>query len=94
MLACFEVEAASVVGDIAVARRWSRVLEPLEGRTALAGVSLVFGPVDGYLALARATTGDREAAARLADAALAQARAWNLPAYRDWLLAQRTRLGF
>jgi len=60
-----EVEAASVVGDAAVARRWSRVLEPLEGRMALAGVSLVFGPVDGYLALASATLGDREAAAEV-----------------------------
>jgi DNA-binding SARP family transcriptional activator len=94
MLACFEIEAASVVGDVAAARRWSRVLEPMTGRMALAGVSLVFGPVDGYLALASATTGDREAAGRLADRALAQEYAWSLPAYREWLLAQRTRLGF
>ena len=94
MLACFEVEAASVVGDAAVARRWSRVLEPLEGRMALAGVSLVFGPVDGYLALASATLGDREAAGRQADRALVLADEWSLPAYRDWLLAQRSRLGF
>ena len=94
MLACFEVEAASVVGDAAVARRWSRVLEPLEGRMALAGVSLVFGPVDGYLALASATLGDREAAGRQADRALVLADEWSLPAYRGWLLAQRSRLGF
>ncbi len=94
MLACFEVEAASVVRDAAVARRWARVLEPLAGRMALAGVSLVFGPVDGYLALASATTGDREAAGRLADLALTQAQEWRLPAYRDWLLAQRARLEF
>jgi DNA-binding SARP family transcriptional activator len=94
LLACFEVEAASVVGDAAVARRWARILEPVAGRLALAGVSMVFGPVDGYRALASATTGDRTAAARLADAALAQADEWGLPAYRDWLLAQRTRLGF
>jgi hypothetical protein len=94
LLACFELEAASVVGDAAVARRWARILEPVAGRLALAGVSMVFGPVDGYRALAWATTGDRTAAARLADAALAQADEWGLPAYRDWLLAQRTRLGF
>jgi hypothetical protein len=94
MLACFEVEAASVVGDVAVARRWSRVLQPLQGRMALAGVSLVFGPVDGYLALASATLGDREDAGRLADRALVQADEWDLPAYREWLLAQRSRLGF
>jgi hypothetical protein len=50
--------------------------------------------VDGYLALASATTGDRAAAGRLADRALAQAQEWSLPAYREWLLAQRTRLGF
>ncbi|HEU4997346.1 MAG TPA: BTAD domain-containing putative transcriptional regulator [Lapillicoccus sp.] len=94
MLACFEVEAASLVGDAAVARRWLRVLEPLAGRMALAGVSLVFGPVDGYLALAQATTGDTAAAARLADRALEQADAWRLPAYRSWLLGRRARLGF
>ncbi len=94
MLACFEVEAASVVGDVGVARRWSRVLQPLQGRMALAGVSLVFGPVDGYLALASATLGDREDAGRLADRALVQADEWGLPAYREWLLAQRSRLGF
>jgi hypothetical protein len=94
MHACFEAEAASVVGDGAVARRWTRVLEPLTGRMALAGVSLVFGPVDGYLALARATTGDVAAAAHDADRALDLAEAWALPAYRDWLLAHRARLGF
>jgi hypothetical protein len=94
LLACFEVEAASVVGDAAVARRWGRVLEPMAGRLALAGVSMVFGPVDGYRALASATTGDRATAARLADTALVQADEWGLPAYREWLLAQRTRLGF
>jgi hypothetical protein len=94
MLACFEVEAASVVGDASVARRWARVLEPLTGRMALAGVSLVFGPVDGYLALAAGTSGDRAAASRYADRALAQADEWRLPAYRDWLLAQRARVGF
>ena len=83
-----------MVGDASVARRWARVLEPLTGRMALAGVSLVFGPVDGYLALAAATTGDRAAASRYADRALAQADEWRLPTYRDWLLAQRARLRF
>ena len=94
MLACFEVEAASVVGDAAVARRWAKVLAPLAGRMAVAGVSLVFGPVDGYLALAAATTGDVAGAARRADRALALADAWDLPAYRDWLVALRVRMGF
>jgi DNA-binding SARP family transcriptional activator len=94
MHACFGAEAASVVGDGAVARRWTRVLEPLAGRMALAGVSMVFGPVDGYLALARATTGDIAGAARDADRALDLADRWALPAYRDWLLAHRARLGF
>ncbi|HEU4329669.1 MAG TPA: BTAD domain-containing putative transcriptional regulator [Lapillicoccus sp.] len=94
MHACFEVEASSVVGDVAVARRWTRVLEPLAGRMALAGVSMVFGPVDGYLALARATTGNLAAAAQDADRALELADEWGLPAYRDWLLAHRTRLRF
>jgi hypothetical protein len=94
MLACFENEAASVVGDPKVARRWAKVLEPLAGRMAIAGVSMVFGPVDGYLALAAATTGEVDAARRYADHALVQAEAWQFPVYREWLVAHRHRLGF
>jgi hypothetical protein len=61
---------------------------------AVAGISLAIGPVDGYLALAEATLGNRSEAGRLADQALEQAEAWQLPRYGDWFLRRRTAMGF
>ena len=94
MLACFEVEAASVVGDVAVARRWLGS----SSRWRAGWRSPVCRSSSGLWTATSpwqsATTGDREAAGRLADRALTQAREWRLPAYRDWLLAQRARLRF
>ena len=94
MTACCEAEAASVVGDVALARRVRETMRALPERNALAGVAVVFGPVAGYLALADATLGDLDAAAEHADLALALADERGFPPYRDWLLAHRARLGF
>ncbi len=94
MTACCEAEAASMVGDVALARRVPRHHALYPERNALAGVAVVFGPVAGYLALADATLGDLDAAARHADLALALADERGFPPYRDWLLAHRARLGF
>ena len=53
MLACFEVEAASVVGDVAVARRWSWVLAPLAGPDGARRRVPRLRAADGYLAWRR-----------------------------------------
>jgi DNA-binding SARP family transcriptional activator len=94
MTACCEAEAASHVGDVALARRVKPMMERFPDRNALAGVAVVFGPVAGYLALAEATLGDHAAAARWADRAVELADERGFPPYRDWLLAHRSRLGF
>ena len=94
MTACCEAEAASMVGDVALARRYRDTMALYPERNALAGVAVVVGPVAGYLALADATLGDLDAAARHADLALALADERGFPPYRDWLLAHRARLGF
>jgi hypothetical protein len=91
---CCAADAASVVADQKVAA-WARSkLAPLSGRMGVAGISLAIGPVDGYLALAEATLGNRSEASRLAELAHEQAQEWELPRYVDWLRQRRTTLGF
>ena len=48
---------------------------------AVSGISLVSGPVDGYLAIALAVLGEREEAAAVAERAEALARRWGMSAY-------------
>ena len=91
---CMEAEAAAAVGDVALARRSRAVLAPYADRISLAGAAACFGPVSGYLALAAATTGDREAAAQYAVAARDTATRWGWHAYLAWLDEARERLGF
>ena len=91
---CMEVEAAAAVADVDLARRGRAVLAPYADRISLAGAAACFGPVSGYLALAAATAGDREAARRYATAAHDTATRWGWHAYVDWLDEARDRLGF
>jgi hypothetical protein len=66
----------------------------MAGRMAVSGISMVLGPIDGYLALALAATGQTAAAGEAADRALALAEAWDLAVYGRWLQGHRTRHGF
>ena len=91
---CMEAEAAAAVGDADLAQRARAVLSPYADRIALAGAAACFGPVSGYLALAAATVGDREAARRYATAARDTATRWGWHAYVDWLDEAGDRLGF
>ncbi|MCF6376441.1 DUF2791 family P-loop domain-containing protein [Nocardioides KLBMP 9356] len=86
-------EAAAVAGDVRLASRMVELLEPLSGRIAVSGISTVMGPVDGYLALALATTGRSVEAAEAADRADAQAEEWGFEAYAAWLAERRRQLG-
>ncbi len=89
---CCIAEAAALAVDREVASRMVERLTPLSGRMDVSGISAVTGPVDGYLALALATSGHREEARQAADRAEAQSREWRLPAYIDWLRQWRRRL--
>ena len=91
---CALAEAASVLGDPALAEQAAAGLRPHRGLVVLVGISAVMGPSDGYLALAEATLGDRASAAALADEAERLAARGPLPRYIRWLRAERERLGF
>jgi hypothetical protein len=89
-----EAEAAAAVGDVDLARRSRALLAQYADRISMAGAAACFGPVSGYLALAAATTGDREAARQYATAAIDAATRWGWSAYVDWLEEARGHLGF
>lgn len=91
---CSLAEAAAVAGDVPLADQVVARLAPLHGRMALSGISTVMGPVDGYLALALATTGRPHEAADAAGRARGQCDEWGFTAYADWLAAHRERLDF
>jgi hypothetical protein len=51
-------------------------------------------PVDWFLALAAATTGEKSVATTHADAALRLCHSWRITPATEWILAQRRRFGF
>ncbi len=83
-----------MAGDRSYAEELAGHLEPLSGRLAMSGISVVMGPVDGYLALALVACGRKDEAAAKADAAETQAVEWGLTAYVDWLRERRNQFGF
>ena len=87
--AACHAEIAFALDEPGLAEPVTPVLRRLSGRLATAGVSIVAGPLDGYLALAEAALGNRPAATTAADRALEQARAWGMSAYVRWLLRHR-----
>ncbi|MCW2761056.1 MAG: hypothetical protein JWR85_1257 [Marmoricola sp.] len=91
---CCFAEAAAVAGDADLAEQMTSRLTPLGGRIAVSGISSVLGPVDGYLALALATLGRTDEAARAAERAHKQAEEWALTGYSAWLDRRRERLRF
>jgi hypothetical protein len=85
---------AAELDDRSLARHAVDALRPASGRLAVTGISLVQGPVDGYLAVGLAVLGEREEASRLAERAGTLAEGWGMTAYLRWLREQRDRLGF
>ena len=88
--AACRAEIAYALDDPDIAEPAAPILRRLSGRLATAGVSIVGGPLDGYLALAEAVLGNRRAATSAADRALEQARAWGMSAYVRWLSRHRS----
>jgi hypothetical protein len=85
---------AALLGDVALARSVVGLLRPATGRMAVSGISVVSGPVDGYLALALAVVGERAEATALADRAEALATRWGMVAYLRWFAERRSHLSF
>ncbi|MBD0024139.1 MULTISPECIES: BTAD domain-containing putative transcriptional regulator [Gordonia] len=70
------------------------LLAPLAGWSVNAGAGTAIGPVDAFLALAAAATGDLELAARHADDAERLMDTWRIPPVRRWFAGERDRFGF
>lgn len=92
--ACFAAEVALGLGDDELGARCRTWLEPLADMAASFGSDLNVGPVRAYLALAAAASGDRTAAATLADRAAEQCEQWRIPLVGRWLAEHRARHGF
>jgi hypothetical protein len=87
-------EAALALGDRDLAATTYQLLAPHAGRMACAGSGSALGPVDAFLAMAAATTGEAEIAARHAADALALCRTWRIPLVAEWISDQRDRFSF
>ena len=87
--AACHAEIAYALDAPGLAEQVAPILRRFSGRLATAGVSIVAGPLDGYLALAEAALGNRSAATAAANRALEQARVWNMSAYAGWLSRHR-----
>ncbi|MEP9385305.1 BTAD domain-containing putative transcriptional regulator [Nocardioides cheoyonin] len=75
--------------DEHAAAAYDRLL-PYAGRScSTTGGALALGPVDAYLAMAAAAAGKAESARCHADAALALALDWEIPAFGDWFAGLR-----
>jgi hypothetical protein len=70
------------------------LLAPLAGAVASAGSGAALGPVDAFLACAAAAAGERAAASRHADDALALCEQWRIPLVAAWLNSYRERFDF
>jgi DNA-binding SARP family transcriptional activator len=82
---CMAAEVAFGLGDRALGARTYELLAPYAGLPCSSGSATALGPVDGWLALAAAATGDSGGAARHAADAFALASDWRIPAYTAWL---------
>jgi hypothetical protein len=94
LASCHAAELALYLGDRQLASASYQLLVPFVGLNACAGSSLALGPVDTYLALAAAATGELDLAARHAEDALALAEAWEVPLVAAWLREERRARGF
>ncbi|HYF72754.1 MAG TPA: AAA family ATPase, partial [Nocardioides sp.] len=76
---CHAAELSLYLGEPQLAARAYDLIAPNAGMNTCAGSALALGPVDSYLAMAAAATGERALAARHAEDALALAEAWDVP---------------
>ena len=85
---------AALLGDVALARSVVDLLRPATGRMAVSGISVVSGPVDGYLALALAVAGSARRPPSWPSGPRRSRPRWGMAAYLRWLAERRAHLGF
>jgi hypothetical protein len=93
-LDCHAAEISLRLGDPEVAAQCYLRLTPYAGRTGQAGSALNAGPVDAFLAMAAAATGETVRAVEHADAAVALMDGWGLSVGRAWFDGLREQFGF
>jgi hypothetical protein len=86
-------ESAIHLGDAALASAAYERLSGLTGRISSGGSGAAIGPVDMFLAMAAATTGEAELARRHADRAEELCREWRVPLAAQWVRDERDRFG-
>ena len=91
---CTAGEVALGIGDAQLGAAAYARAAPYSGGLCLGGTGAPLGPVDAFLALAAAATGETATAGRHADLALAQCQEWQIPPVAQWLRDQRDRYGF
>jgi hypothetical protein len=87
-------EAGLTVGLPDLAAQAYERLAPYAGRPCQAGSSMASGPVDGFLALAAAATGEQALATRHVQRALELCKEWDIPLVARFLDEQRRQHGF
>ena len=87
-------ETALGVGDRDLGARAYALLAPYAGHCVCSGSSMAMGPVDAFLGLAAAASGELPLASRHADHALRLMAEWQVPLAARWLTEQRDRFGF
>ena len=87
---CFAAELSLYLDDRELAAEAYARTAAYAGYSCSAGSGLAVGPVDAFLAMAAAATGERVRAARHADDALALAEAWEIPLVASWIREQRS----
>lgn len=87
-------EVAAEFGNRELAMQVYRRLAPYAGRPASAAASSAIWPVDWFLAVAAAATGEKTVAATHADRALDLCAQWGIEPATAWIRSQRERYGF
>jgi hypothetical protein len=91
---CQAAEVAFALNLPDVARSAYVWLAAYAGRCCTAGFGAALGPVDAFLALAAAATGETGVASRHADDAEKLCAEWEIPLVAQWLRDQRKRGDF
>lgn len=91
---CYGAELALVLNEPHMASEVDAALAPYGGRSCSAAQIGADGPVDAYRAMAAAAMGDRDRATLLADEAIRQCAAWNVPRAAERLNSYRAAHAF
>jgi hypothetical protein len=94
MVAALAAESALQVGRPDLASDAYAAMTDFRGQPACAGSGTSLGPVDAFLAMAAAATGEHDLAVRHADDAARLCEEWRIPLAGEWFAEVRTTFGF